>query len=169
MVEMTVAGALARSERTLQGSFAIVRHVRRILNAPGMPRIHSASSIINSIATYNHSEIVGHTGAVGFTWGEAAIGAVGECLERYCCAVYNHADLTYASQAELEPAAVGMDRFELYTPRQEAHPQFPFAHWNANLPIHWVKGQSLYDRSLRWVPACLAYIPYVPSTRPDST
>jgi ribosomal protein S12 methylthiotransferase accessory factor len=158
--------ALQRSRQRLQGNLGIVRHVRRILNGPGMPRIHSASSIINSIATYNHSEMVGHTGAVGFTWEQAAIGAVGECLERYCCAVYNHADLRYASARELGPGAVGMDRFELYTERQQAHPQFPFPRWHADLPIHWVPGRSLLDGGDRWVPASLTYIPYVPSNQP---
>jgi len=152
---------LAHCDQTMRGPLSLVRHAQRILNQPGLPRIHNASSIINSIKSYNHSELVGDTGAAGLTWEEAAMGAIGECIERYCCAVYDHDELTYASQRELGDTAIGMDRFALYSQRQQAHPDFPLSAWQPELPIHWVQGEVLGSGESRRVPACLAYIPYV--------
>jgi len=151
---------LTKVENTLQGKYGIVRDVRRILNSAGTPRVYSATTIINSITTYNHSEVVGDTGAVGFDWNEAAIGAVGECIERYCCAVYNHSDLVYATKNELGEHAIGMDKFEIYTEKQQQHPVYPFPAWNDDYAIHWAEGYDLETKEQRYVPACLSYIPY---------
>ncbi|MBN9608349.1 MAG: hypothetical protein BGO26_20040 [Actinobacteria bacterium 69-20] len=143
------------------GPTSIVRMVRTILNAPGEPRLFSVSSIPNSMELVAGAEMAGNTGGMGETWDAAAIGAVGECVERYCCAV-QPADPVVASAAELGDAAVGMDAFQLFSERQYAHPNFPFARQDDQLPITWVAAERLSDHETRFVPACLVYIPYVP-------
>lgn len=157
---MTTEAVLQRVEQQLLGPFALIRTVRRLLNAAGMPRIHSASSVINSIRTYNCGEMVGHTGAVGFDWPEAMLGAVGECVERYCCAVYQHQQLIYGSQLDVGAQAVGMDQFCLFSSRQLDDANFPLPRWQPESPMHWVQGYSLLQQQPRYLPACLTYIPY---------
>lgn len=160
---------LDRAQATLVGPRALIHVNQRILNQPGLPRIHNASSIINSIKTYNHSELVGDTGAAGLNWQEAAIGSIGECLERYCCAVFDHSQLTYASQTALGDAAVGMERFSLFTRRQLDNPLFPFRPWDAALSQHWVEAEVLGTGEKRFVPACMTFIPYVEHPDPAYT
>lgn len=171
VLQTPLGEVLAHCDNTIRGPLSLVRHAQRILNQPGLPRIHNASSIINSIKTYNHAELVGDTGAAGLTWEEAAMGAIGECIERYCCAVYDHDDLVYASQRDLGATAIGMDTFAIYSERQQAHPDFPLNPWHPELPVHWVEGRVLGTGSnagaKRQVPACLAYIPY--AQHPDLT
>jgi ribosomal protein S12 methylthiotransferase accessory factor len=149
---------------TLLGRLGLVRSVKEILLGPGEPRLYSASSVSANVTVFARSDIQGHTGAIGFSWSEAAAGAIGECIERFCCAHYEWDDLVLATQAELGDEAVGMDAFALYSPAQCAHPQFPFAQWTRSLPIHWAKGKSLITGETRFVPAALVYIPYVPRT-----
>jgi ribosomal protein S12 methylthiotransferase accessory factor len=161
MMSNVAQAVLDRAEQQLMGPFALIRMVRPLLNAPGMPRIYSASSVINSITTYNSAEMVGHTGAVGFDVLEAKLGAVGECVERYCCAVYQHHQLVYCSAVELGTEAVGMDQFCLFTQRQLQHDDFPLPIWQPNSPMHWVQGRSLLQQQTKYIPACLTYIPYL--------
>ena len=69
------------------GPTSIVRAVRTILNAPGEPRLFSVASVPNSLTSIAGAEMAGHTGAMAETWEQAAASAIGECVERYCCAV----------------------------------------------------------------------------------
>jgi ribosomal protein S12 methylthiotransferase accessory factor len=157
---VTTEGVLQRAEQQLLGPYALIGVIRRLLNAPGMPRIHSAASVINSIRTYNRGEMVGHTGAVGFDWQEAMLGAIGECVERYCCAVYQHQQLIYSSRDELGEQALGMDAFCLFSQRQLQDVNFPLPRWQPGSLMHWVEGYSLLQHQPRYLPACLTYIPY---------
>lgn len=160
----TLDRVLAHSNATVQGPLALVRHVQRILNQSGFPRTHNASSVVSSISAYNRSELIGDTGAAGLTWNDAAMGAVGECIERYCCAVYDHEELVHATQRQLGAAAIGMERFAIYSQRQQSHPDYPFAAASPDLPIHWVGAKVLGSGEARYVPACLSFIPYVAHT-----
>lgn len=145
----------------MTGPTSIVRAVRTILNAPGEPRLFSVASIPNSFARIAGSDMAGQTGAMSETWIDAASGAVGECVERYCCAVQPD-DLVVATAEELGEQALCLDEFELFSERQYEHPSFPFARQTPTLPITWAVGKRLRDGQPQLVPACLIYIPYVP-------
>ncbi len=166
--DMSTEGALqARAtlelaEAHLIGRTALIRDVRQILALPGDPRIYSASCIPADVESYLGAGIEGHSGAVGFSWEEAFAAAVGECVERYCCASYAWEDLVYASQTELGTAGAGKDEMQLYSSAQYEHPAFPFAQWRHDLPIYWTPGTSLLTGRRRHIPAALVYIPYRP-------
>lgn len=158
-------GTVELAASAVMGRLGLVRDVKEILLGAGEPRLHSASSIAANVAVYARSGIQGHTGAIGFSWDEAAAGAIGECIERYCCACYEWDDLVFASKDDLGDGAIGMDVFALYSPRQYAHPNFPFTQWTASHPIYWARGRSLITGDTRYIPAALVYIPYVPKDR----
>src|SRR6218665_1733048 len=56
----------------------------------------------------DHPQRTGRTAAMAETWENAAISAVGECVERYCCAV-QPPDLIFASAAELGARAYPLE------------------------------------------------------------
>ena len=143
------------------GPTSIVRAVRTILNAPGEPRLFSVASVPNSLTSIAGAEMAGHTGAMAETWEQAAASAIGECVERYCCAV-QPPNLLTAPARQLGEGALLVDDFELFDERQYAHPQFPFARHTEDLPMTWVPAARIRDGEPRFVPACLVYIPYVP-------
>ncbi|PDQ36093.1 MAG: hypothetical protein B5766_02865 [Candidatus Lumbricidophila eiseniae] len=143
------------------GSTSIVRSLRTILNEPGEPRLFSLASVPNSFLEISGVEMAGSTGAMAETWENAAISAVGECVERYCCAV-QPPDLIFASAAELGARAYPLETFELFAEQQYSHPDFPFVRQTESLSIPWVEMTRLSDGEKRYVPACLIYIPYTP-------
>lgn len=153
--------------RAMVGPTSIVRSVRTILNAPGEPRLFSVASVPNSLAQIAGVEMAGHTGAMSETLRDAAASAIGECVERYCCAIQPD-NLVVATKGELGAEALDLHAFELFTERQYQHPHFPFARQDDDLPITWVPTSRLSDGERRFVPACLVYIPYVPQL-PDQT
>jgi ribosomal protein S12 methylthiotransferase accessory factor len=139
----------------------LIRHCRTILREPSEPRIWSVSAIPAGTSLYMGTQVAGDAGAVGFSYEQAAVGAIGECIERYCCGNQDPDTLVYASQAELGDEAVGMDVFAVHAPEQY-RPGFPFPPWRPDTRITWAKGRSLHDGRRRYVPACLVYVPFVP-------
>lgn len=146
----------------LIGRAALIKDVRQILALPGDPRIYSACCIPAEVGCFLGAGIEGHSGAVGFSWEEASAAAVGECVERYCCASYAWEELIYASRTELGGAGAGMEEIQLYSTAQYEHPAFPFAPWRDDMPIYWTPGASLLSGRSRHIPAALVYIPYRP-------
>src|SRR6218665_763067 len=143
------------------GSTSIVRSLRTILNEPGEPRLFSLASVPNSFLEISGVEVAGRRGGMAETWENAAMSAVGECVERYCCAG-QPPDLIFASAAELGARAYPLGTFELFAEQQYSHPDFPFVRQTESLSIPWVEMTRLSDGEKRYVPACLIYIPYTP-------
>jgi ribosomal protein S12 methylthiotransferase accessory factor len=137
-----------------------VRQIRQFLHSGGQPRLFSVSTRIADTERYLGADPDKQTGAVGFTLEHATAAATGELIERYCCSYCDPDTLVYASANELGAQAIGIDRFALYAPEDEARPGWPFARYRADVRINWVRATSLHDGSPRYVPACLVFIPY---------
>lgn len=155
------------AEAHLVGRCGLIRGVREIMALPGDPAVFGAACVHADVAPYLGAGIEGHSGAVGFTWEEAYAAAVGECVERYCCACCWPGSLLRASKNELGGSAVGMDEMQWYSPAQYAHPDFPFPPWRPDAAIHWTPGQSLLTGRRRCIPSSLVYIPYRPDGSAD--
>lgn len=155
--------------RPLLGRTSLIGHVTPLLRQPGSPRLFFVSSTPAQVSTYLGRDVVGQTGAVGFTNDEAATCAIGEAVERYCCAFYDHDSLVHATAQELGSGARPLSTWSLFHPKQMLAEGFPFAR-REDLPIHWSRAESLHDGTERFVPASLVYIPYNrrdPSDRHD--
>lgn len=148
------------ARQTLIGQTGLISTLQQILASPGEPRIVAVSSITAALENISAIRIPGNQGAAGFTYEEAATGAVGETIERYCAACYEWDDLLYATADELGAAALGMDRFALYTGEVYDNPRIPLVRWRSDLPTYWVEAKSLHTGERRYVPAALVYTPF---------
>lgn len=155
------------AKASLMGDAGLIQFVKELLVWPGEPRIHFAASIVGSLEKLANIDIPGNQGAVGFTWEEAACGAIGETIERYCGAVFNWDDLVYNTQKELGPNAIGMDQFALYTD-DIYHKGFPLVPWNAAKPCHWAEAKSLMTGQKAYLPAAMVYVPYFKNRNRES-
>jgi ribosomal protein S12 methylthiotransferase accessory factor len=91
----------------------------------------------------------------------AHISAIGEAIERYSAARYRTEDLLYARIGDLAGDAVDPDKLVLYSKKQYATPDFPFAPWRAHQKIHWTRGHWLGLQKQVWVPALVSYFNFV--------
>lgn len=158
--DFSAARTIEIARRHLIGRLGLIREVREILGASGDAAVFSASCVTAKTSGWLGTDIVGQSGAVGLTWEEACAKAIGECVERYCCASYDWNDLVRASKEDLGSAAIGMDEFQMYAPTQYTDPRFPLAPWDPSRRVHWTLGRSLHTGATCYVPSALVYIPY---------
>jgi ribosomal protein S12 methylthiotransferase accessory factor len=93
----------------------------------------------------------------GLTEVEAMLSAAGEAIERYSASRYRKQDLKLASFRELGDAAFDPRRLCLYEESRYDEPDFPFARFDPDRPLHWVRGFWIDNREPVWVPALTVY------------
>ena len=138
----------------------LIRWVFDIPIEPGEPRIFNASVKMADTTRYNPRPCYDNNGGSGLTREQARNAAIGEGLERYCCSVFDPADLVLGSAAELSSA------YELCRPSQFAlfHPEQPgrYPRTDEETKLAWTWGWSLPRKRAALVPSCLVYMPYFP-------
>jgi ribosomal protein S12 methylthiotransferase accessory factor len=105
---------------------------------------------------------------VGLTRAWAAGAAIGEAVERYSAAVYDHTRVRFASFAELDEEAVPPESFALYSPGQYAAfqaagrtaEQGGYEPFTRDTQTGWVRGLNLTTGRPVLVPAPFVYLPY---------
>jgi ribosomal protein S12 methylthiotransferase accessory factor len=86
--------------------------------------------------------------------------AIGECVERYCSAIFDYRDLTLAPYRELTRRATHPGSFALYRPDQFGAHGFPWQPFTVDTPVLWTSGLSLVDGEETLVPAAMVYVPF---------
>lgn len=147
--------------RNLVGPTNLIRHLVEIRPAAGSPRIFNASCLLSPTVSLFGANVPGATGAAGLTPKSAMLAAIGEAVERYAAAAIPWNELVHATQAEIGPAAIGIDAFDQHPPEQYCEPGFPLTPWSADLPIYWRACRSLLTGQTHYVPAPQIYVPYL--------
>lgn len=88
---------------------------------------------------------------------EALIPALAEGLERYSTAVFRKEQFVWAAAAELGNDALDLDTVPRCSRAELAHPRCPLTVADKSIPIRWVRGLSLLDRRVMYVPAIMVY------------
>lgn len=138
----------------------LIRWVFDIPIEPGEPTIFNASVKMADTSRYSPYDSYDNNGGSGLTRNEARQAAIGEGLERYCCAIYGAEDLVFASVNELRAEA------EVCLPSDFAlfHPDQLEVHGTPDddTRLAWTSGWWLSRGVPVLVPACLVYMPYFP-------
>lgn len=85
---------------------------------------------------------------------------VGECVERYCAAIYDKQQFPLCSYKEAPFACVHPGRFALYRADQYSHPEFDFDEFTEDAPVRWVQAANLATGAQEAVPASMVFVPY---------
>lgn len=86
--------------------------------------------------------------------------AVGECVERYCAAIYDLDALPLTSARNALFECIPPDRFALFSPQQYEFSHFPFRPFSAQTSVRWVAAQRITDGRTLHVPAASVFLPY---------
>jgi ribosomal protein S12 methylthiotransferase accessory factor len=138
----------------------LIRWVFDIPVEPGEPKIFNASVKMSDVIRYNPQRCYDNNGGTGLTRTQARNAAVGEGLERYCCAVYSADDLICDSVDALgkHHTLCKPSEFALFHPEQPG----AFPPPDASAPLAWTWAWSLMHKRAVLVPASLVYMPYSP-------
>ena len=97
-------------------------------------------------------------GGSGLSAGDARAAAIGEAVERYSACIVDPDACVVATARELGAAAVDPARFALFSARQYASVDFPYARFDADTRLAWVEGVSLPRGERAWLPAQLVHL-----------
>ncbi len=85
---------------------------------------------------------------------------VGECIERYCAAIYDKNTFPLFCAQEAPFTCIHPTRFVLYSEQQYAHPELEFDPFTEHSPVRWVSADNLVTGKKVHVPAAMVYVPY---------
>lgn len=103
-----------------------------------------------------HGHIEGS--GVGLSEDDSLRVAIAEALERYCTAVYSDEQLIFASAQELAAEALDLDTIPCCSEAELSNPRCPLAAPSKQETIRWVRGISLVDGRIVYLPAVMVYI-----------
>lgn len=162
-VPVGVGEALTRAKRLVSDQVGLISEVVFTEIRPDEPSVYFAHSTPAQFGPIAGRSALNVGTATSIDPDRAIIKAVGESVERYCCAFYTEDQLALSTFNALEGDAVPPERYALFSAQQYAEPGFPFTPFTRETPLRWVSGYSLlHDRRLS-VPASFVYIPYDPA------
>jgi ribosomal protein S12 methylthiotransferase accessory factor len=86
--------------------------------------------------------------------------AIGECVERYCAAIYDSNELRFTSYKEAGFPCVPPNEFATYTAEQTQDPLCLFQVFDERSKIFWTSAQDLMTGEAIYVPEACVHIPY---------
>ncbi len=159
---------LLNLERLAQPIGGLFSHIIQLPSAPGEPQFSTFNSslgdvnqILTAFSPARESRLV--AGSLNGSGGglqeeEGRLKALAEGLERYSSCVYDDRQLIWATADELGDEALDLDTLPRCSEAELAHPRCPLLAPDKGAPMRWVRGVSLIDRRLVWIPAILAYL-----------
>jgi ribosomal protein S12 methylthiotransferase accessory factor len=98
----------------------------------------------------------------GVTREEAIASAIGEATERYCAYHWDPQRTQIASWTNLKARGISPQSCVLYSERQYATFDWPYARWTPEQEVAWITGADLCDGEPVALPASLVYLVFPP-------
>ncbi len=95
-----------------------------------------------------------------FSKKRAIVSAIGEILERYCCAMYNRKEWFLAPYDQVKDQAIALQDFALFADEQYSRWNSVLSRVSLDTQLYWVTGYSLTKKRAVLVPACFVFLPY---------
>lgn len=92
--------------------------------------------------------------------------ALAEALERYSSTIFSEDQVIWASANELGAQAIDLDSFPVCSPSELQSPKCPIRKPSKEAKIRWVKGLSLSDGTILYLPLISVYITH-PATKAE--
>jgi ribosomal protein S12 methylthiotransferase accessory factor len=164
-IETSSESQLESLMRLVSPRTGLIRRLTRMsrrADEPNPPVIYQA--LLSHFNFRRATELERSGGGKGETETQSMLSAIGEALERYCAQHYHPAWFFRAPYAEFGASALSPVECVLYSEEQYARPGFPFARFNPDQPMSWIRGWTLPDRRELWIPASLVYLNYFGDT-----
>lgn len=144
----------------------IIRSLQRVSRGTEEPSVPVVVQSSLSQFDYRRGNDSDRTAAgKGETEREAALGAIGEALERYCSYQHNPQAVFHETTTALGAAAIRPAEFVLYSDRQYASPGFRYPKPDDAAPIAWTTAVELPAKSVAYAPSSLVYLYFDPNSR----
>ena len=124
--------------------------------------VHCSTEMGNLAAVWPNKEwygmrVAAHAGGSGLSAEEAFTPALAEGLERYSTGICSERQFVLASAEDLGSEALDLDSIPRCSQRELDHPKCPLTLPDPAKPIRWVRGLSLLDGRMAYIPAIMVY------------
>ncbi|UII21552.1 YcaO-like family protein [Fulvivirga ligni] len=127
------------------------------IDSPSFFRFNGSAANTEAFGEYRNFAIGG--GAA--TSRELALAkTVGECVERYCAAIYDKQQFPLFTYNEAPFKCVHPKDFALYSAEQYIHPEFDFDEFTTDSPVRWIEALNMDSQEPMWIPASMVFVPY---------
>jgi ribosomal protein S12 methylthiotransferase accessory factor len=120
------------------------------------PKLGNLSAVWPN-ADWHGTNVVLRAGGVGLSAEEALVPALAEGLERYSSGLCRDEQFVYASADELGRDALDFDGIPRCSKRELSHLRCPLTLPDKGKPIRWLRGLSLMDGRMTYIPAIMVY------------
>lgn len=158
--ETSIDEVLERMSRLVGKRVGIIKQVAEVelpSNDFGVFQIHALGS---NIACFMPQARASDGQGKAFDKKKAIASAIGEILERYCCAMYNPEEWLLAPYDEVQEQAVDLQDFALFADEQYSKWSSVLSRVTSDTKLNWVTGYSLTENRPVLVPACFVFLPY---------
>jgi ribosomal protein S12 methylthiotransferase accessory factor len=156
----SLARLIGNLGRLVDPRTGIIKYAVEVDRRPGAPAFfHYAAQCCDTrafVPQRNFSEGGGAASARDV----ALAKAVGECVERYCAALYDLRDHPSCSYDEAPFQCVAPSEFALHREDQYKHPRFTCEPFTQATPVRWTEMVDLIHGDACHVPAGMVFIPY---------
>ena len=159
---------MATLTQLLQPMAGLFVQDRYVESEPGSPRFTTRVVPVGDLSqTWPHwsrrfgrgqSGPVIYGAGTGLDEHECEIPALAEALERYCTCTYSKEQFLVASAEDLGTEALDLDLIPRCSDRELRHPRCPLVAPDKKARIRWVRGLSLSDGRLVYIPAVMVYL-----------
>ncbi len=129
----------------------------REIDSPSFFRFNGMAANTQAFGEYKNFAV----GGGASTTRELALAkTVGECIERYCAAIYDKNEFPLFSYNKAPFECIHPKSFALYSDEQYNHPEFEFDEFTEDSPVRWVESFNLSEKKNTAVPASMVFVPY---------
>ena len=147
----------------IDDQLGIIKSVFLLDKHPDSPDFYYYKAIVSNTSIFNGVDNIGITAGTSADPEKALIKAVGEAIERYCCAIYRFDDLIFSSYSDLKEKALHPSEMKYFLDEQYKEPNFPINSIDESSKLHWTKAKCCHTEESILIPAAHTYCPYEPN------
>ncbi|MCC5905702.1 MAG: YcaO-like family protein [Balneolaceae bacterium] len=127
------------------------------VDSPSFFRFNGLAANTEAFSEYKNFAV---GGGAAITREIALAKTVGECIERYCAAIYDKTEFPLYTYEEAPFQCVHPAQFALFSEAQYRNPEFMFDEFHEHSPVRWVPAKNAVTGRQIYIPASMVYVPY---------
>lgn len=135
-----------------------------------LPRMNMDPNMVNYGIWPSNTEFLsgekyaGRSAGCGYSWDDAALGTIGETVERYAAAFPDSEECVYSSFKNLPKYAVKPEEYALFHEEQHKQDWFCVNKFTEDVEVSWFPMTDLTNGKETWVPGQFIYMPFSKDT-----
>lgn len=148
-------------EQIIDPRIGIIREITEARREAGAPDLFSFTAQACNTSCLGGQPNFGEGGGSSLDRRAAMAKAIGEAIERYCCALYDPGEFPYCNFVSAPFLCTPPDSYAIFSQTQLSQKKFPFLPFTKETKVRWTPAIDLHNQETWYVPAAMVYLPYL--------